>query len=264
MDLSAQVYSPLQHCCVWLGAWLYGLEATDEVIDALRSLTGCDAPSVTGPDGAELSESADFLGMLRWLRSTTAELISAPGPHEPVLRLSLSGPGEDHGIGRDAAVIVRTAAPDLSYLLELPTPGSSWAAHRLNHQPPQPLWLMPGDADRALSQAANAAADRIAAASPQRLSPSGSGIDSLPQPRLNVGSLTDFYEAVGMPAAVPARAAQLAARVDQVAAIIEAVTVRAGDHFFDPQLLELWRPVRHGRMTVVSYSLVEFSRGAGN
>ena len=75
-----------------------------------------------------------------------------------------------------------------------------------------------------------------------------------------MGTLSDFYDTPGLPAAVPGRSAKLFARADRVAAIIETVTDRINDHSFDPQLLRLWRHIRQARMAGVAYALSDFSR----
>lgn len=59
---------------------------------------------------------------------------------------------------------------------------------------------------------------------------------------------------------MPGRTAKLFARADRVAAIIETVTDRLGDHSLDPQLLRLWRHIRQSRMAGVAYALSDFAR----
>ena len=115
-----------------------------------------------------------------------------------------------------------------------------------------PAWLSPGEADALLSQATNESAELIAA--------TGYSTETLPNPRLTVGTLSDFYDTPGLPRSTPARSAKLFARADRVAAIIETVTDRINDHSLDPQLLRLWRHIRQARMTGVSYALGEFAR----
>ena len=117
---------------------------------------------------------------------------------------------------------------------------------------PSPAWLSPGEADALLSTATNESASLIEA--------TGYRSDALPNPRLTVGTLSDFYDTPGLPSAVPGRAAKLFARADRVAAIIETVTDRVQDHSLDPQLLRLWRHIRQARMAGVAYALSEFAR----
>ena len=116
---------------------------------------------------------------------------------------------------------------------------------------PAPAWLSPGEADALLARATEEAATLIEA--------TGYRSDALPDPRLTVGTLSDFYDTPGLPASVPGRAAKLFARADRVAAIIETVTDRIGDHSLDPQLLRLWHYIRQARMAGVSYALSEFA-----
>ncbi|MHA6601907.1 hypothetical protein ACX3UO_08355 [Corynebacterium coyleae] len=78
MHTRAQVYSPLQNTAVWLAAWLYNVESTDDTLDALTDLGGthtyCDAPMV------------QLLSDVR----AAADLESP----DPVVRLILWGPGQ--------------------------------------------------------------------------------------------------------------------------------------------------------------------------
>lgn len=220
MDMRAEVYSPLQNAAVWLAAWVHGHEPTDELIDAFRDL-GYSVP-------------LDLLGKVRTAITDSGE---------PQVRLLLSGPGEASGIPdnhREAIVIGvdNVLVPEWEWL----------SAPEL----PAPAWLSPGEADRLLTQATNEAAALI--------ENSGYRTDALHNPRLTVGTLSDFYDTPGLPGSVPGRAAQLFARADRVAAIVETVTSRMGDHSLDPQLLGLWRHIRAARMTGVLYAAAEFQR----
>ena len=103
-----------------------------------------------------------------------------------------------------------------------------------------------------LTKATNESADLITA--------TGYQSTALTNPRLTVGTLSDFYDTPGLPSATPPRAAKLFARADRVAAIIETVTDRINDHSLDPELLRLWRHIRQARMTGVAYSAAEFAR----
>ncbi|RNE49168.1 hypothetical protein [Corynebacterium alimapuense] len=244
MDIRAQVWSPLQNTSIWLGAWLYGLESTDDLIDALADL-----------GNPELTE------FLRELRNTTSSLLADSG--EPVLRLVLSGPGEPIGIRADSAaaraaskstagaILIRDPDPLTTHVL-VPDSVIGWQWFTETGLQPAPAWLSPGEADRLLSKATEDAA-RLVEASGYR----ATGLDS---PRLTVGALSDFYDAPGLPGSVPPRAAKLFARADRVAAIVETVTGRMNDHQIDPQLLGLWRHIRAARMAGVSYAVGEFGR----
>ncbi|AKK11110.1 hypothetical protein [Corynebacterium uterequi] len=220
MDIRAEVWSPLQNAAVWLTAWLYGHESTDELVDAWRQL-GYSTP-------------VEVLAAVRDVE------LSSP----PVVRLVLSGPGHPSGLpgGRREAIVVGER------LVLCP----EWEVVELDTELPAPEWLSPGDADRLLTEATNRAADLIEA--------TGYRSTALGNPRLTVGTLTDFYGIPGLPSSVPPRAAKLFARADVVAAIIETVTEKMGDHSVDPQLLALWRHIRIARMAGVTYAAVEFAR----
>ncbi len=236
MDIRAEVWSPLQNTAVWLGAWLHGLEATDNVIDALGDL-GADALT-------------DVLGDIR--RSVRLD------SGEPALRLVLSGPGEAPALpagsaAASAAGALVLADPDpLTHHILVPDEAGNWEWFVEEGPLPAPAWLSPGEADQLLTEATNEAARLVLA--------SGYTTDALVSPRLTVGTLADFYDTPGLPAAVPGRAAKLFARADRVAAIIETVTRRMDDHRIDPQLLGLWRHIRTARMAGVAYAVREFGR----
>ena len=241
MDIRAEVWSPLQNTAVWLGAWLHGLEATDNVIDALADL---------GADGL-----VDVLGDIRRSVGLDGE--------EPALRLVLSGPGEAPALpagsaAAEAAAVssagalgLADAAPRTHHIL-VPDAEGNWEWFVEEGPLPAPAWLSPGEADELLTQATNEAARLVMA--------SGYTTDALASPRLTVGTLADFYDTPGLPAAVPGRAAKLFARADRVGAIIETVTRRMNDHRIDPQLLGLWRHIRAARMAGVAYAVREFGR----
>ncbi|AWB81882.1 hypothetical protein C3B44_05535 [Corynebacterium yudongzhengii] len=220
MDMRAEVYSPLQNATVWLAAWLHGHESADDLIDAWRDLGFTTPASLM----AEVREKAE-------------------GAHGPQVRLLLSGPGEASGIpgGHREGIVIA----DRHVLV----PEWEWVeADTL----PAPAWLSPGEADQLLTQATDEAADLIEA--------SGYRTDALHNPRLTVGTLSDFYDTPGLPGSVPPRAAKLFARADRVAAIIETVISRMGDHSLDSQLFSLWRHIRTARMAGVTYCAGEYSR----
>ena len=257
MDMRAEVWSPLQNTAVWLGSWLWGHETTDDLLDALTELGG----------RPECLDESPFVDVLAMLRAETSELTAHRGVRaEPIVRLALSGPGEPPALpaGSDSyraatqsstgAIIVRTNDP-LRNLVLIPHIRHSYTAWQVvveKQQLPAPAWLSPGEADALLSQATNESAELIAA--------TGYSTETLPNPRLTVGTLSDFYDTPGLPRSTPARSAKLFARADRVAAIIETVTDRINDHSLDPQLLRLWRHIRQARMTGVSYALGEFAR----
>lgn len=267
MDMRAEVYSPLQNIAVWLGAWLYELESTDDFLDAVSALGGRPTTANGGP-------FIDVLAVVRAAandapKAATTPAIAGPGP---LVRLILAGPGEAPALpaGSESAeatahsgvgsIVVSTGNPDFSLILvphRQVTPGSAsedWAWQIIEErQPlPAPAWLNPGEADELLSRATDEAATIIEA--------SGYRSNALSNPRLAVGTLADFYDVPGLPQCVPPRAAKLFARADRVAAIIETVTDRIDDHSLDPQLLALWRHIRAARMAGVAYAVTEFAR----
>lgn len=262
MTIRADIYSPLQNTAVWLGAWLYGHVPADDVLDALNELYGHNYYRAPGP--------APIIEMLAQLRR---ECVGARSEREagPVLRLVLSGPGDPPALpaGSDSAraltragggeingaIVVRTAQAE-GHLVLVPsafgTDITVWQAIRESSALPAPAWLSPGDADALLAAATEESAVLIES--------TGYVSTRLTNPRLTVGTLSDFYDTPGLPAVTPPRAAKLFARADRVAAIIETVTERVGDHSLDPQLLRLGRHIRAARIAGVSYAVNEFAR----
>ncbi|MFC6145993.1 hypothetical protein [Corynebacterium nasicanis] len=235
MDIRAEVWSPLQNTAVWLGAWLHGLEAGDNLIDALHDL---------GAEGL-----VPVLGDIR-----RAALLDAPSP---AVRLILAGPGEAPALpaGGEAARAASRSGHALvladTHVL-VPDGAGDWQWFEEEGPLPAPAWLSPGEADELLTRATDEAARLVGVG--------GYRTETLEAPRLTVGTLADFYDTPGLPAAVPPRAAKLFARADRVAAIIETVKVRMGDHSLDPHLLGLWRHIRAARMAGVDYAVREFGR----
>ena len=255
MDMRAEVWSPLQNTAVWLGAWIWGHESTDNLIDSITALSG----PVEGAMGEPL------IDILARLRAEMAYPL-AQRTREPILRLILSGPGEAPGLpaGSESAraaaaspagaIVFRTCESE-RHLVLIPHVAPElcqWEIIVEKQALPAPAWLSPGEADALLSQATNEAATLIES--------SGYHSGELPSPRLTVGTLSDFYDTPGLPSSVPSRAAKLFARADRVGASIETVTARLGDHRLDPQLLHLWHYIRQARMAGVSYALSEFAR----
>lgn len=233
MPIRPNVYSPLQHTALWLAAWLYGKASTDALIDALVDL--------------RQPRSVDVLQRLR----ATAHL---RGP-EPAVRLVLAGPAQPSGLPHPAdehgALVIPVGG---AYQVLIGVQGEDqWRCHEID-APPAALHLSPGEADLRLADATRRAAALIEAA--------GRRESALPDPRLTVGALSDFYETPGLPEIAP-RAAKLIARADRVAAIIETLLDRVGDHSLDPELIGLWRYIREARMAAVDYAVREMGRLAG-
>lgn len=190
---------------------------------------------------------------LKRLRTSVAK---AP-KGDPALFLLLSGPGDPAQVAdeaaaaamaeADGAIIIPTGPFDYQVLI---LTNDVWQWFAVTGTPPAANLLMPGDADRLMSAAINQAAERIAQA--------GHSVSKLEQPRLLIGSLTDFYETPGLPAALPPRAGKLIARTDRASAIV-ALTFTL-DHSFDPELLGLSRHIRQARMSAVAYCLADWGR----
>lgn len=247
MHTRAEVYSPLQNTAVWLAAWLYGVEPADDVIDALTDL-----------GGRHTYGAFPMTQLLHDVRSV-ADLESP----EPAVRLILWGPGQAARLRAgspamealtQAGTLVVRGHDALSHILvpEYTSNGVAWRWFEEPERLPEPEWLTPGEADQLLSRATDQAATLIEAA--------GGTSHELPNPRLTVGTLADFYDTPGLPAGVTARAAKLFARADRVAAIIETVTDRLDDHSFDPHLFALWRHVRSARMAGVADAVMDYRR----
>lgn len=250
MVTRAEVYSPLQNTAVWLAAWLYNVESADDTIQALTDL-----------GGRHSFQEAPLSHLLHDARREAN--LDSPGP---AVRLILWGPGQAPALRAGspamealtpAGAIVLRGEGERSHVL-VPNYGPrevTWRWFEETERLPEPEWLTPGEADAALSRATEQAALLIEAAGGTRA--------DLPNPRLAVGSLADFYDTPGLPAGVTPRAAKLFARADQVAATIETVTDRLGDHSFDPQLFALWRHIRTARMAGVADAAQDYWRAWG-
>ncbi|WP_342319758.1 hypothetical protein [Corynebacterium mayonis] len=239
MYTRAEVYSPLQNTAVWIAAWLYAAESSDTLIDALHDLGGVHTFG-EGP-------VSDLLNNIR----AVADLTNP----EPVVRLILWGPGQAAAIAPSspafaaltpAGALAIRENDEVAHLLvpSYDKGGVRWRWFVEHERLPEPAWISPGEADRLLSQATEKAAQLIEAV--------GGADHDLPAPRLTVGTLSDFYDTPGLPNSVTPRAAKLFARADQVAAIIETVTDKVGDHSLDPHLFSLWRHIRTARMVGVA------------
>ena len=246
----AEVYSPLQNTAVWLAAWLYGHEPSDALVGAMTELHGRN--SYQGEPLAHLLHDV----------RASADLDS-PGP---AVRLILSGPGQPpelpagspaaaaaNAMSGGSAIVLRGHA-GVSHILvpESTDAGAEWHWFEEHGPLPEPAWLSPGEADALLARATEQATVLIEATGGTRA--------ELPDPRLTVGTLADFYDTPGLPLRTPGRAAKLFARADAVAAVIETVVDRLNDHSFDPQLFSLWRHIRTARMAGVADAVLDYQR----
>lgn len=249
MSTRAEVFSPLQNTAVWLSSWLCGHESTDNVISALQDLVG-----------PHYYYDEALTTLLRDIREATN--LNEEGP---AVRLILSGPGQPAELPAGspaAAALTETGSAALALrgyggithiLIPCYTPeGTTWRWFEEHARLPEPAWLSPGEADALLSQATTEAAELIRATGGTRA--------DLPDPRLTVGSLADFYDTPGLPMSTTPRAAKLFARADRVAAVIETVVDKLGDHSFDPQLFSLWRHIRTARMAGVADAVLNYQQ----
>ena len=249
MSTRAEVFSPAQNTAVWLSAWLCGHVSTDDVLSALLDL-----------GGPHTFHDEPVTELLRDIREATN--LADDGP---AVRLILSGPGQPPELpagsvsaqalaeSGSAAIAIRGYAEITHVLIPHYTPeGTTWRWCEEHDRLPEPAWLSPGEADALLSQATTEAAELIRAAGGTRA--------DLPDPRLTVGSLADFYDTPGLPMSTTPRAAKLFARADRVAAVIETVVDKLGDHSFDPQLFSLWRHIRTARMAGVADAVLNYQR----
>ncbi|WP_454044767.1 hypothetical protein [Corynebacterium sp. Marseille-Q2516] len=248
MDVQTQVWSPLQDWALWINAWLEGSVSTDALLDAFS------------PDAATHRYAGapiiELLGVLRALPGASAR--SGPG-----VLLTLAGPGDPAALpagspaARQAsaagslggAILVAGGGGWTALVVTRSDATLEWNAYELAAPFVPPAPLAPGQADLALAAATREAASAITAAHPQP------GASPLPDPRLTVGTLRDHYDSIGLPPGTPTRSARLMARADQVAAIVEAVLERAGEHGFDPHLLALTRHIRAARESAVAYAV---------
>ncbi|WP_277102209.1 hypothetical protein [Corynebacterium vitaeruminis] len=255
MDFRAHVYSPLQNQALWLAATLYGEASFDDADYALTELGG--------PQRFE-DEEYGLAPLIRQIRSFTSGFMDSFSS-QPALSLTLAGPGTPVGLPAASAAaglatsaggaIVLASERARAYAAAVPLygqGGTQWRWFELEGYPPAPAYLSPGEADFLLTTATREAAELI-----ERMGPIAT---DLPNPRLTVGTLSDFYDTPGLPSSIAPRAAKLIARADRVSAIIETVTARVNDHTFDPELLSLGRHIRQARMSAITYATVEWAR----
>lgn len=272
MDIRRYMYSPVQNLAVWVAAWLAEVEPTDSLLGAFRDIGG--SHEVVG--GGELT---DLLRMMRaYGVSHRKRSLAATGETPstwfelPLVSLLMAGPGQAPvtPASAEGAVIARALVQgDLGglavhgigqslYLVPEEKDGAMvWSVFETEDAPRGVAPLLPGDADHALAESTRNAALQIDAAGYRF--PDGTRID----PRLTVGTLTDYYDLPGVPETTPVRATQLFARADRVSAIIETLLDRVGDHSLDPYLLPLWAHIRNARIAGVDYAAREWFKRAG-
>ena len=130
MDIRAEVWSPLQNTAVWLGAWLHGLEATDNLVDALADL-GAEVIKIERPGTGDWTRSwgpyvnglsTAFASLNRNKRSIAVNLKDAAGQaivHDLVAQADVFiqnyRAGVAHRLGVDYATL-RAINPALVYV----------------------------------------------------------------------------------------------------------------------------------------------------
>ncbi|WP_295626288.1 hypothetical protein [uncultured Corynebacterium sp.] len=267
-----QVWTPVQHTALWLGAWVTGRVSYDHLLDALDAVGGLHRVELVDavvPEVVDLDAPIDRAGLLRLVRAVTDGGAWARDA-EPPVRLVLSGPGEapmlpagtelyDDASRAGAAIVLADAAPGWHHVL-VPDHsrgrGVTWRWWSVEGHLPEPAHLSPGAADLLLADATRAAAADIAASGPAaRL-----GVTA-PDPRLMVGTLTDHFDMAELPDELPRRAGGLLARADRLAAIL---TVARGEDpgagaVHDPHLIPLWRDIRAARTAAVDHAIREWA-----
>ncbi|MFC5938919.1 hypothetical protein ACFPVT_05875 [Corynebacterium choanae] len=274
MNPIAQLYTPVQHAALWLGAVFHGLESFDDFATAAHGLAASHA--LAGDEHYALA------GVVKKLRQVTAPLTNPPPTPEPILSLVLAGPGEPppvepgtaaafalHRAG--AGIVVRDPDPLVVHVLvpevitdtpvELWDPEDGplgqwrWQWFTTGKRPSLLHEVGPGDADRLLATATSEAATLIGQ---RKRQPTATPVD----PRLTIGRLDDYFDYPGIPAATPLRTQQLLARADRVTAVVHTTIFAAGDHSLDGELFRLARPIRQARAAATNYALADFARSA--
>lgn len=254
MDLRSHIYSPTQNIAVWMAAWHLHVCSTDDFTQAMQALEGPTDAQFAGRLRAALDQAADFGG---WLDSAAPHIhlrMSGPGDPLPAVAAAALQAADVPARYRQAVIVVGGAYDPNPTIIARGR--QDWLLLDAGSALPEPVFPSPGQADQELANATRGAAGSIAAATATGAAAQLTAKD----PRLLVGSLSDFYDTPGLPAHTPPRAARLFARADRVAAIIETVTDRLGNHSLDPQLLALSKHVRTARMAGVAYAVTEWRK----
>ncbi|MBN9643471.1 hypothetical protein ACFSSC_03805 [Corynebacterium mendelii] len=275
MDPIAQLFTPVQHAAVWLGAFIHHRVAYDDMHDALFTLA--TSHRFNGGDGPGLAE------MCKLVRRASSGAADRLPPGHPLVQLVLTGPGDIPPVaaGTEAArtvtatgagaLVVADANPAVDHVFvpvpehpvdlaawdpdDGPATGWNWRHFRVGTTPTPPAAVGAGDADHLLTTATDRAAALVAQAGGRTTRAWGG-----PDPRLTVGRLSDYYDYPGLPPHTPARTLKLLARADRVTAIIHTTVIALNDHSFDGELYQLARPIRLARQAAVNYALAEFAR----
>ncbi len=114
MQTRPQVYSPLQNTALWLTAWLYNVESTDDTVQALTDLggthryRGCELAQLLVDGISALQLHAPYQGSLEAEHTLIAQARAAVGegteiwraismtqPEGPTIAKALAEPGSD-------------------------------------------------------------------------------------------------------------------------------------------------------------------------
>ncbi|QDZ42628.1 hypothetical protein [Corynebacterium sp. sy039] len=260
MDFRSQVYSPIQNMALWLVAWLYNHVSYDDLLEALDELSGSQQSATGEP-------FIDLLARIRQYHQPFSQ-----NTYTVPVSFALGGIGNPIGIAPShpayelvkqgtGALFFSGADLDYATLIPVETDGSTiWHWHESQGIAPAPSYLLPGQADKMLSDATRDAVKSIEQNTTAAKIHADSHALKASQPRLLVGSLNDFYEAPGIPPMTPVRSEKLIARANNVAAIVEALVSRIGDHSFDHILFPLGQHIRQARMSAVNYAFLEWAR----
>lgn len=279
--LRSQLWSPVQNTALWLGWWLHDVISSDDVIDAFHSVQGKHHRLIfdaTSPSPATTPGPSDdrygLIELLKHARQVT-EGAGLELEDRPLVSLVLAGPGDVPPLPANTSAareVTRTGAgvaiadgdPDITHVVIPKVIDNSlieWTWYTTEGKAPSLNIFGPGEADAALREASDKAARLVEASAhhQRRGSAAGEG-RRFEMARLAVGSLSDAFGLPGLPAGVPNRAAQLMARADVVAAIIEVTQRSEIGATLDTELLPLLRAVRQARMVAVDYAMRELVR----
>lgn len=261
-----QLWSPVQNTSVWLAWWVHNVISTDELLDAFRAVQGAvhlfdDATSAT-PRGLmdvlkrvrEVSDRApvgvEERPLVSLVLAGAGDVPPLPAPSEAARAVNAAGAG----------IVLADEDPELTHVLVPEVVFSPfheeeavlWRWHEATGPVPPLPTFGPGEADEYLRGEMDAAARAIESSVHVRTPHTNA--------RLAVGSLSDAFGLPGLPAGMARRAAQLMARADYAAAIIDLARRSSPGPSLDPYLLPLLRAIRRARMTAVDYAVRELLR----
>lgn len=243
-------WARIHRLAAWTAFWLIGEASTDDTIDAWHDLYSLPR-----------NEMVHFLGELRQAASDYSDHTA----DDPLVRIVLAAPGDpphvpghsddQKAISRAGAGLVISSGDPDSRVLVIPSRSDGiprLTASSIGEDVPAPPAPAIGEADLALSEATRNAASMITSMR--------AAVADVPDVRLRVGTLTDFYDSAGFPAGFNPRAEKLSARADHLSAIID--TARATDNgaTWDEHVLPLLRVIRQARIASLDYAVREMLR----